>query len=1056
MGTPSSTATSFSWGRGRHGVLGDGTAEEGEAPPSSPRIVAGPLNGRRISQLCCGELHTLALTAEAGAVFSWGSGLMGALGHGGRSNELAPRRVEAVPFATQLAAGKHHSAALCPDGGGAVLAWGWDGWEGSACAKTPARLSHLAAGSGRLIAAGAFHLSVLTKQDGVVSSGGGVVQAGVLRDVAIVQLAAGTRHTAVLTSDAQVYTWQHAAVRGTVGGSAATASAAGPPMHVPPQPTRCVWLGGALKLACGGDYTLALLLTADGSRLVRWQHVGARDGAAPAPASHDTRDAGEVAAPLAEQLVVGGGYALVLRSDGSAQCLSTGPGGGGGGGGGAGGFGGLPLGLAPVLATPGERLALPVGRGQRLACLALGDFHAVACVHLDSGTHPTFSAAGPAELSAVLSADPRLVPRTDRQLVPPPPPPSAAVSGRGSLQPPPELAPCTPEVRASSGGGAYYNGGSAAYSGGYSGGACWSDGGMPSGGGGFAGGYPYAAAPVHPAPQSAFAPPPQPPPSAYNYPPMPPPMPPPATLSDAIARSEPPGLYTRTSLIQSPGRSSEPPGLYLGQPPPATAYAAMPPALPPPSAAASPQPIPAGMAIVHSSSGEAQSVAEVYAASFQATSSRFAARDVAASSSTPESRVGTGGAGRGSRALVSTSVSGTPAKSPTELEWQQQWARLQSLTPAAKVAHDDDEGAVAGGSGGRGASALTPSRSPGGRTSASAKVAALEAELRQLRASMGLGPSVHASAGATRATTTARAAAPPAAATASALVAAPAAAPPWTASAATSAATSVALSGAGGAVPDALVKELVAHVGAALRADLLAEVKRDLAAEMRSQVQGMQQALLAILQPHASSSSREAGKHNEPSQNLPRTFPEHNEPSQSKSEARNLPRTFPESEARKPAAPIGAAPAPTAALLSPRHAHPTSSSSARVAASPHRGCGSLRDVHAPSHRTSMVTSSGTSPAYALRLADSADANAAPPAAAAAPRTPHSSSRLLGRGLDAEGSPYSPHPTSLHGPSPLSASYSVPMPETPSRQIVSSRQIVTSRQIVSCSAPPRPF
>ena len=190
MGTPSSTATSFSWGRGRHGVLGDGTAEEGEAPPSSPRIVAGPLNGRRISQLCCGELHTLALTAEAGAVFSWGSGLMGALGHGGRSNELAPRRVEAVPFATQLAAGKHHSAALCPDSGGAVLAWGWDGWEGSACAKTPARLSHLAAGSGRLIAAGAFHLSVLTKQDGVVSSGGGVVQAGVLRDVAIVQLAA--------------------------------------------------------------------------------------------------------------------------------------------------------------------------------------------------------------------------------------------------------------------------------------------------------------------------------------------------------------------------------------------------------------------------------------------------------------------------------------------------------------------------------------------------------------------------------------------------------------------------------------------------------------------------------------------------------------------------------------------------------------------------------------------------------------------------------------------------------------------------------------------------
>ena len=73
-------------------------------------------------------------------MFSWGSGLMGALGHGGRANELAPRRIEGMPFAAQLAAGKHHSAALCPDAGGAVFAWGWDGWEGSACVKSPTKL----------------------------------------------------------------------------------------------------------------------------------------------------------------------------------------------------------------------------------------------------------------------------------------------------------------------------------------------------------------------------------------------------------------------------------------------------------------------------------------------------------------------------------------------------------------------------------------------------------------------------------------------------------------------------------------------------------------------------------------------------------------------------------------------------------------------------------------------------------------------------------------------------------------------------------------------------
>ena len=325
MATPS--ALTYAWGRSRHGVLGDASnpsasAEEAaDSDPSAPRVVAGPLHGRRVSQLCCGELHTLALTAEAGAVFSWGSGLMGALGHGGRSNELAPRRVDAVPFATQLAAGKHHSAALCPDGGGAVLAWGWDGWEGSACAKTPTRLSHLPPGSGRQIAAGSFHLAVLTKHDGVVSSGGGVVQAGVLRDASLVQLAAGTRHTAALAADATVFTWAHTRPNGHShhGRDSSPAGAA----QLPPQPTRCAWLGGALRLACGGDYTLALLPTSDGGRLVRWQHFAAADGAAPTHASVDMRDAGELLTPLAEHLVAGGGYALVLRSDGSALCLSA-------------------------------------------------------------------------------------------------------------------------------------------------------------------------------------------------------------------------------------------------------------------------------------------------------------------------------------------------------------------------------------------------------------------------------------------------------------------------------------------------------------------------------------------------------------------------------------------------------------------------------------------------------------------------------------------------------------------------------------------------------------
>ena len=167
-----------SWGRGRHGVLGNG--DEIDATEEAPHRIDGPLAGRRVVQLCCGEAHTLALTAEAGAVFAWGSGLMGALGHGGRSNELLPRHVEGAPFATSVTAGKHHSAALCPESGGLVYTWGWDGWEGSPCVKGPTRLERLEGNVSQQISAGAFHLAVLTTTAGIVTTGGGHYQAGVL------------------------------------------------------------------------------------------------------------------------------------------------------------------------------------------------------------------------------------------------------------------------------------------------------------------------------------------------------------------------------------------------------------------------------------------------------------------------------------------------------------------------------------------------------------------------------------------------------------------------------------------------------------------------------------------------------------------------------------------------------------------------------------------------------------------------------------------------------------------------------------------------------------
>ena len=165
----------YAWGRGRHGVLG--REDDGDARIETPVTVGGDLAGRRVLQLCAGELHTLAL-CEAGHVYSWGSGLLGALGHGGRRDERSPRRVAHLPSTSQIATGKHHSAALLTTG--AVHSWGWDGWEGSSCVKQPAPQLHLSGGGVRQIVAGDSHLAALTADDGVSTVGGGVLQAGVL------------------------------------------------------------------------------------------------------------------------------------------------------------------------------------------------------------------------------------------------------------------------------------------------------------------------------------------------------------------------------------------------------------------------------------------------------------------------------------------------------------------------------------------------------------------------------------------------------------------------------------------------------------------------------------------------------------------------------------------------------------------------------------------------------------------------------------------------------------------------------------------------------------
>ena len=78
----------FSFGQGRCGKLGHGD----EATEWRPRRVVA-LEHEHAAGVAAGQQHSLVLTS-AGGVYSFGSGFAGKLGHGDRRNQLAPKRVE--------------------------------------------------------------------------------------------------------------------------------------------------------------------------------------------------------------------------------------------------------------------------------------------------------------------------------------------------------------------------------------------------------------------------------------------------------------------------------------------------------------------------------------------------------------------------------------------------------------------------------------------------------------------------------------------------------------------------------------------------------------------------------------------------------------------------------------------------------------------------------------------------------------------------------------------------------------------------------------------------
>ena len=106
----------WSWGGGSDGQLGHGNQQR----QLLPRRVE-TLAGQRVVAVSAGGNHSLVITAS-GAVWSWGLG--GSLGHGDQRNQLLPKKVEAFAGRRVVAVsvGVYHSLAITANG--AAYAWG--------------------------------------------------------------------------------------------------------------------------------------------------------------------------------------------------------------------------------------------------------------------------------------------------------------------------------------------------------------------------------------------------------------------------------------------------------------------------------------------------------------------------------------------------------------------------------------------------------------------------------------------------------------------------------------------------------------------------------------------------------------------------------------------------------------------------------------------------------------------------------------------------------------------------------------------------------------------
>ena len=162
----------YSFGDGGYGELGHGDREVQHA---ARRVAA--LEGERVTEVACGFCCSLALT-DTGRAYSWGGSAFGPLGHGDEEDQPAPRRIEALAGIRiwAVAAGKFHCLAVTD--AGALYSWG-DAYHGQlghgyrVTQPTPRRVEELINVRVTAVAAGDSHSMAVSGAGALYTWGAG-------------------------------------------------------------------------------------------------------------------------------------------------------------------------------------------------------------------------------------------------------------------------------------------------------------------------------------------------------------------------------------------------------------------------------------------------------------------------------------------------------------------------------------------------------------------------------------------------------------------------------------------------------------------------------------------------------------------------------------------------------------------------------------------------------------------------------------------------------------------------------------------------------------------